>query len=111
MCTMTAIAKQVVSAMISGVPKLLVSIYGGHSAHLILHIIISELHCIILDFSPKILSRREKYLLGAFIYSGRVCLFWARLFVLGAFIYSIRLCSLKQTRMPVPDRQSTLQLS
>ena len=56
--------------------------YGGHSAHLILHIIISEFQYIILDSSLKILSGCEKYL----IFIGRVCLFCA-------FIYSIRLCS------------------
>jgi hypothetical protein len=42
--------------------------YGGHSADLLFHIIISELQYIIPDSSPKILSGRENYLLGAFIY-------------------------------------------
>jgi len=43
-------------------------LYGGHSADLLFHIIISELQYIIPDSSPKILSGRENYLLGAFIY-------------------------------------------
>jgi len=72
------------------IKTLFLQIYGGHSAHLILYIIISEFQNIILDCSLKILSGREKYLLGTFIY-------WARLFILGVFIYSIRLCSLRQT--------------
>ena len=71
-------------------------LYGGHSADLLFHIIISELQYIIPDSSPKIfiLSGREKYLLGAFIYwapliywatliySGRIylCLFWLLMF-------------------------------
>ena len=56
-------------------------IYGGHSADLLFHIIISELQYIIPDCSPKILSGHENYLLGAFIYwatfiySGRIYLF------------------------------------
>ena len=54
--------------------------YGGHSADLLFHIIISELQYIIPDSSPKISSGHEKYLLGAFIY-------WA------AFIYSGRVYS------------------
>jgi len=48
--------------------------YGGHSAHLLFHVIISELQCIILD-------SHKKYYLGAFIY-------WACLFILGTFICS-----------------------
>jgi hypothetical protein len=49
-----------------------VEIYGGHSADLLFHIIISESQYIIPDSSPKILSGCEKYLLGAFIYSVRL---------------------------------------
>ena len=70
----------------------MVVIYGGHSADLLFHIIISELQYIIPDSSPKILSWREIYYLGAkYIYwarlfigriylLGRVYLFWVRLF-------------------------------
>ena len=61
--------------------------YGGHSADLLFHIIISELQYIIPDSSPKILSWHEIYYLGVkYIY-------WAHLFILGTFIYSVRLCN------------------
>jgi len=85
-------------------------VYGGHSADLLFHIIISELQYIIPDSSPKILSGRENYLLGAFIYWARLFIgprlfieprlfIGPRLFILGAFIYvySGCLCSLRQT--------------
>jgi hypothetical protein len=76
--------------------------YGGHSADLLFHIIMSELQYIIPDSPPKILSGRKKYLLGvfiywaAFIYSGHVYLlgcvylFWAHLFmfILSAYVRS-----------------------
>ena len=52
----------------------LVHFYGGHSADLLFHIIISELQCIILDSSPKKISWREKYYLGAKNIIGRVYL-------------------------------------
>jgi len=59
--------------------------YGGHSADLLFHIIISELQYIILDSSPKKISWREIYLLGVFIYWA--CLFIGRVYLLGVFIY------------------------
>jgi len=67
--------------------------YGGHSADLMFHIIISEFQCIILDSSPKKISWREKYLLGTeYIYWA--CLFIGlHLFILGTFIYSVCLCN------------------
>ena len=81
--------------------------YGGHSADLLFHIIISELQYIIPDSSPKILSGRENYLLGAFIY-------WAAFIysgpILGTliYVYSGCLCSLRQTGIALalvhPDR-------
>jgi len=67
---------------VCGLPHLL---YGGHSADLLFHIIISELQYIIPDSSPKILSWREIYYLGAkYIY-------WARLFILSAYAINISL--------------------
>jgi len=61
--------------------------YGGYSANLLFHIIISELQYIIPDSSPKILSGCKNYLLGAFIY-------WATFIYWAMFIYSgcIYLC-------------------
>jgi len=59
--------------------------YGGHNADLIFHIIISEFQCIILDSSPKKISWCENMSVK-YIY-------WAHLFILGAFIYSVRLCN------------------
>jgi len=49
--------------------------YGGHSADLLFHIIISELQYIILDSSPK------KYLGAKYIYWA--CLFIGRVYLLG----------------------------
>jgi len=67
--------------------------YGGHSADLLFHIIILELQYIILDSSPKKISWREIYYLGAkYIYWARLFI-GPHLFILGAFIYSVRLCN------------------
>jgi len=81
--------------------------YGGHSAHLLFHVIVSELQCIILD-------SHKKYYLGAFIYwaclfilgtficSGCIYLFWVHLFILGMFICSVCLCTLTPTHQHHP---------
>ena len=65
-------------------------IYGGHSADLLIHIIISELQYIIPDCSPKILSGHENYLLGTFIYWAAF-IYWAVFIYWAAFIYSGRI--------------------
>ena len=77
-------------------------LYGSHSADLLFHIIILELQYIIPDSSPKIfiLSGREKYLLGAFIYWAPL-IYWATLIYSGR-IYSGCLCSLRQTLLDFP---------
>jgi len=96
--------------------------YGGHSADLLFHIIMSELQYIIADSSPKILSGCEKYLLGAFIYVYSVCLCLLRQTLLDFPSLLRYVCTIPQTtpfkppswvwtRMPVPDCQSALQLS
>jgi hypothetical protein len=50
-------------------------LYGSHSAHLIFHIIISELQCIILDSSQKKKSWHKKNYLGA------KNIYWVHLFI------------------------------
>ena len=77
--------------------------YGGHSADLLFHIIISELQYIILDSPPKknlgtkyIIWVRNIFighihLLGCIYLLGRVYLFWARLFILSAYAINMTL--------------------
>ena len=79
-------------------------IYGGHSADLLFHIIISELQYIIPDSSPKILSWREIYYLGAkYIYWAHLFI-GPRLFILGAFILSAYAMLLDFPSTPTPTR-------
>jgi hypothetical protein len=72
---------------------LFVETYGSHSADLLFHIIILELQYIIPDSSPKILSWREIYYLGAkYIYWARLFI-GPRLFIYSGCVYSVRLCN------------------
>ena len=65
--------------------------YGGHSTHLLFHIIILEFQCFIPDSSPKKIIRARKCLLGIFIFIGCIYIYWAHLYLLGVFIYSVQL--------------------